>query len=136
LIKRFLLDKPENLFAQSFKYALGGGVSFVADFFILFLLTSFFHIHYLASAAIAYVLGSAVHYVLSVLFVFSSRRLENRSIEFILFALIGVIGLGMNEGIMWFFTEKIGFYYLYSKLIATFFVFFWNFSSRKYILFR
>jgi len=136
LLREFASKKSNNLFVQSFKYAVAGGVAFVFDFFSLYLLTNFLHIHYLTSAAISYMLGSAVHYVLSILFIFGSRSFENRTLEFTIFALIGLVGLGLNEGIMWVFTGKLGFYYLYSKLIATFVIFFWNFSTRKLILFR
>jgi len=136
VLKDLAFKKTNNLFLQSFKYAIGGGVAFVFDFFFLYLFTSFFHVHYLTSAAVSYLIGSVVHYGWSILFVFSSRSVEKRSVEFMIFSLVGVVGLGLNEGVMWVFTEKIGLYYLYSKLVATFFVFFWNFSTRRYILFR
>ena len=136
MLREFALKKSDNLFVQSFKYAVAGGVAFFVDFLALYLLTNYLHLHYLTSAAISYMLGSAVHYILSIFFIFGSRSLENQTLEFTIFALIGLIGLGMNEGVMWFFTEKVGLYYLYSKLIATFFIFFWNFSTRKFILFR
>ncbi len=136
MLKELRLKKSNNLFVQSFKYALAGGVAFIVDFCALYLLTNYLHIHYLTSAAISYMLGSAAHYALSILFVFGSRSLENQTLEFTIFALIGLVGLGLNEGVMWFFTEKMGVYYLYSKLIATFCIFFWNFSTRKFILFR
>ncbi len=136
MLRKFVFGKSDNLFVQSFKYALAGGVAFIVDFLALYLLTSLLHLHYLTSAAIAYMLGSAVHYILSIFFIFGSRSFENRTLEFTIFALIGVFGLGVNEGIMWFFTGRLGVYYLYSKLIATFVIFFWNFSTRKYVLFR
>lgn len=135
-IRNFAVKKSNNLYVQSLKYAIAGGVAFLVDFSALYSLTTYLHLHYLTSAAISYMLGSAVHYVLSILFIFDSRCLENQTLEFTIFALIGLVGLGMNEGVLWFFTEKVGLYYLYSKFIATFFIFFWNFSTRKFILFR
>ncbi len=136
LLKKIFYKKSNNLFLQSVQYAFGGGVAFIVDFSFLYLFTNFFHVYYLLSAAFAYMIGSAIHYIFSVLVVFPSRSFENRTIEFTIFALIGIIGLGMNEALMWFFTGRIGFHYLYSKLIATGFIFFWNFSTRKFVLFR
>jgi len=136
LLKKLTFKKSGNLFFQSFRYALSGGVAFIVDFLSLYFFTTFFQLHYLISAAISYLIGSAIHYILSILIVFPSSTLENRLAEFTIFALIGVIGLGMNEALMWIFTDRIGLYYLYSKLIATVFIFFWNFSTRKFILFR
>ncbi len=136
LLKKLSYKKSQNLFLQSFRYAVGGGIAFVFDFSSLYLLTQYGHIYYLFSAAIAYMIGSAVHYIFSIFAVFPSRTYENRTLEFTIFALIGLIGLGMNEILMWFFTAKMGYHYLYSKLLATCFIFFWNFSTRKFLLFR
>ena len=67
--------------------------------------------------------------------VFRDHTLHSHIIEFVFFAAIGVVGLGMNEAIMWMATELAGLYYLGSKLISTAVVFFWNFTARKYLLF-
>ena len=136
LLRNLSYKKSDNLFLQSFRYAIGGGIAFVVDFSFLYILTNYGHLYYLLSAALAYMIGSCVHYIFSVLAVFPSRSYENRTAEFTIFALIGLIGLGMNEMFMWFFTGRMGLHYLYSKLIATAFIFFWNFSTRKFVLFR
>jgi len=136
LLKNLSYKKSDNLFQQSFRYAIGGGLAFIVDFSLLYLLTRYGHVYYLFSAAFAYMLGSCVHYIFSILAVFPSRSYESRTVEFTIFALIGLIGLGINEMFMWFFTGRMGLHYLYSKLIATGFIFFWNFSTRKFLLFR
>ena len=51
------------------------------------------------------------------------------------FAIIGVIGLGLNELIMYCAVELIGLHYMVAKLISTALVFFWNFFARKMTLF-
>jgi len=50
--------------------------------------------------------------------------------------LVGVVGLGLNEGLLWLFTDRLQVYYLASKCIAASLVFFWNFGMRKALLFR
>ena len=124
------------LFAEFQRYLIVGGIAFVLDFTTLFLLTSIFHIHYLYSAAIGFVLGLTCNYVLSIGWVFSSRNVRNRYVEYGVFALIGVIGLGLNELAIWLLTAGSGFHYTLSKIGATVIVFFWNFSCRKFLLFR
>jgi putative flippase GtrA len=37
---------------------------------------------------------------------------------------------------MWLAVEKIGIYYIFSKIIATILVFFWNFGLRKMLVFK
>ena len=106
------------------------------DYGFLFLLTEVFGIHYLLSATISFILGLITNYLLSVVWVFNNRKLANRWAEFGVFAIIGVIGLGLNALIMYLCTDKIGIHYMLSKIISTVIVFFWNFFARKIILFK
>ncbi len=129
------LKKNDSTHIQLLRYAVVGGCAYSVDFGALFFLTDYLHVHYLVSAAAAFSLGLLTNYTLSVLWVFSKRSISNKQKEFLLFALIGLVGLGFNEAIMWLFTGLASFHYLVSKLFSTVFVFFWNFLARKKILF-
>jgi putative flippase GtrA len=133
---KLFLDKTENTLVQLFIYTFVGGFAFVVDFGTLFLLTEIFHIHYLLSAAMAFILGLITNYFLSIKWVFSIRSIENKKIEFLLFSIIGLIGLGLNELLLWIFTDLILIHYLLSKIITAIFVYLWNFIGRKYLLFN
>ena len=123
-----------NAFIQFFRYIFVGGIAFVADAGALWLCEKF--MHYLIAAAIAFVFGLVVNYVLSVCFVFSpDERTTSRTAEFIIYAVIGVIGLGLTELIMWLFTDVIGLYFLLSKIVAAAIVLVWNFVARKKIIY-
>jgi putative flippase GtrA len=52
------------------------------------------------------------------------------------FAVIGLVGLGLNELLIYFFTEYADLYYLISKMFAAALILLWNFSARKLTLFR
>ncbi len=121
---------------QLFRYTFVGGFAFLVDFGTLFILTEYFNIHYLVSAGIAFLFGLIVNYFLSVKWVFNSRVMENVWLEFILFTLIGLVGLGLNELFLYILTDIFLIYYLISKLITTFIVYFWNFFARKIFLFN
>ena len=88
------------------------------------------------SAAIAFILGLIINYFLSVNWVFNRRTLENRTFEFGIFAVIGIVGLGLNEVFIWFFTQDLQIYYLFSKIFAAIIIFFWNFFARKFTIFK
>ena len=98
-------------------------------------MTEFANFHYLTSAAIAFVAGLVVNYVLSKLWVFNKSSYKNKVAEFLMFALIGVIGLGFTELLMWLFTDIFGAYYIISKILTTMLVYFWNFFARKFMIF-
>jgi putative flippase GtrA len=128
--------KTNNTFLQLFRYTFVGGLAFLVDFSTLFALTEYLHVHYLVSAAISFVLGLIINYFLSIKWVFNNRKIENRLLEFLFFTLIGLIGLGLNELFLWILTDLLLVYYLLSKIITTFIVYFWNFFARKIILFN
>lgn len=136
MIEKILTYKTDNSFIQLFRYTLVGGLAFIVDFGLLFIFTDIFRIYYLISAALAFLSGLTTNYILSIVWVFNKRRLRNKSFEFGIFALIGFIGLGFNELFIWFFTEQFHSHYLLSKIFSTGFVYLWNFSARKFMLFR
>ena len=52
------------------------------------------------------------------------------------FAAIGVVGLALNDALIWLFTDCIGTHYMFSKIVAAAMVYLWNFFARKYLVFR
>lgn len=125
-----------NTLVQLFRYTFVGGIAFLFDFGSLYFLTDRMYVHYLVSAALAFLVGITVNYLLSIAWVFQVRTMKNIWVEVSIFAVIGIIGLGLNEIIIWFFTELVKFHYLISKLVSTVCVYLWNFFARKFVLFR
>ena len=123
-------------YQQLWRYTFVGAIAFAFDFGSLFALAHFGGVHYLVAAGIAFLIGLSVNYVLSIQWVFTRRSIGDKRVEFLLFAGIGLAGLGLNELFIWLFTEIVGFHYLASKIASTVFVYLWNFFARKYSLFR
>lgn len=115
---------------------VSGGVAFVVDASLLYILTEWLGLHYLLSTLLSYSVGLLITYAFSILWVFDYRSLESRALEFSVFAVIGVMGLGLTSLCMWLFTSGLGFHYLWSKIITTIIVFVWNFIMKKFLLFR
>ncbi|MCD6109251.1 GtrA family protein [bacterium] len=101
-----MILKNDNLLGQLIRYTFAGGLAFIVDFGGLYILTEFAHIHYLISAAISFIFGLSVNYFISIKWVFDKRSISNKKIEFFIFGAIGIFGLGMNEFIIWLFTER------------------------------
>lgn len=135
-LRALLMGSTNSTLVQLFRYTFVGGTAFVFDFGGLYLLTEHAGLHYQLSAALSFLLGLSVNYVLSVLWVFNRRTLRSRWAEFGIFALVGIVGLGLNALFMWLFTDVAGLYYLLSKVGSTVLVFLWNFFARKVSLFR
>jgi putative flippase GtrA len=129
-------NAPNALFQQLCRYTFVGAIAFVFDFISLFALTHFGGVHYLVAAGMAFIIGLSVNYALSIQWVFDKRSIGDKRLEFLIFAGIGLAGLGLNEALIWFFTEITRFHYLVSKIVSTVFVYLWNFFARKYSLFK
>ena len=140
MIKQFLhtvfVAPTNNWMLQLFRYGFVGGVAFLVDYGTLFVLTHYAGVPYLWSAAIAFILGLVTNYLISISWVFQHSGKMRVWQEFVCFAIIGVIGLGLNELIMYVGTDMMHLHYMISKLISTAIVFFWNFFARKYLVFN
>jgi putative flippase GtrA len=130
-----LIEKTHSVKIQFLRYLIVGFIAFGVDFATLYILTDIFGVHYLLSNVFGFILGLLSNYYLSIKWVFAHRKMENRKKEFFAFTAIGVIGLLINQLVMWSLTDLAEVYYLYSKIAATGVVFFWNFFARRYGVF-
>ncbi|QIK51199.1 GtrA family protein [Jeotgalibaca porci] len=121
-----------KLIGQIMKFGVVGIIATVIDFVVLTILTETFGVYYLTSAAIGFIVATLFNYVASMRYVFNSRfgPHEKRK-ELIIFILLSVVGLGLNQFFMWLFVEFFSIFYIFSKVLATVLVMAWNFVSRK-----
>ena len=131
------VNTTDNVFVQLFRYLFVGGTAFLVDYGLLYVLTEYCGMHYLLSATLAFIAGLVVNYLISTKWVFrTGAPLTNKAAEFTVFALIGVVGLLLNNVLLYVFTDICLINYMISKLIATAVVTLWNFGARKFILFN
>ncbi|MFZ2555911.1 MAG: GtrA family protein [Minisyncoccia bacterium] len=117
------------------RYGVASLLALALDTGLLLLLTEVYGVSYLISGAVGFVAGMVAIYILSIRWVFDERALDPLK-EFMLFAAIGLVGLGINELILFVFTGLVSVHYLLSKILSVALVFSWNFAARKYLLFR
>lgn len=114
---------------------VGSVLATSADMFILYELTAKLGLPYTVSAVFGYSFGMLLNYLNSILWVFSDRRFESRTIEFSAFTAIGIMGLGLTEAILYLSIDKLNMHIIMAKLLAVIIVFIWNFSMRKTLIF-
>ena len=136
LINKIFLQPTNNSLIQLFRYCFVGGFAFIVDAGGLFVLTEYAGIYYLLSATISFILGLVVNYLLSTAWIFKKSKLSTRWTEFLIYSVIGVVGLGLNTLFLWLFTDCLHIYYMLSKIITAALVMLWNFFARKIILFK
>lgn len=136
LFQKLFYGTTDKLLVQFVRYFFVGGFAFVVDFGLLYILTEYAGLHYLLSATLSFIVGLLVNYIISCIWVFNNSKFKNRIVEFLFFAAIGVVGLGLNDFFIWLFTDCIGTHYMFSKIVAATLVYLWNFFARKYLVFR
>ena len=129
----------KSLMGQFLRYMVTGGVAFVADFGLFALCLYGFGWHYLLANLVGLVAGLVLNYAMSILWVFTAcKRIlkKQKGIEFVLFALVGIAGVGINQLLMYLMVDGLGVNEMVSKMIAAVLVLMWNFGARKLMLFR
>ena len=123
-----------KLIAQFMKFGVVGVIAFVIDYGLLALLTEVFGVNYLVSATISFTVSVIFNYLASMRYVFTHKEDMSRRREFVIFVVLSVIGLSINNLCMWAGVELFGIHYLITKIVATAIVMIWNFVTRKIFL--
>lgn len=120
----------KKLIDQIIKFGIIGVIAFFIDYALLYSLTEFLHIHYLISAIISFTVSVIFNYIASIKWVFVTDSKKTSS-TFIVFIILSVIGLAINQLIMYLGVEIFHLYYMFTKIFATAIVMVYNFITRK-----
>lgn len=137
----------KKLINQIMKFGVVGFTAFFIDFGIFKLLSGVFGVYYLVANFFGFTISLIFNYVASMTFVFERKDDIDKRKEFVVFTILSVIGLILNELII--FTCIEGIYYhvpllmecvsrswaeTFGKIIATGIVMVYNFITRKIFL--
>jgi putative flippase GtrA len=130
------------------KYAFVGGFSALVDMAVLYCFTEFVFesqktgLALTVSVAAGFFVGLAVNYFLSLVFVFTSAEQKSKGRKlssFLIYAAVGIIGLGLTEGLMHLgmrFVSREGFWYLLLNCFVKGVVLIWNYIGRKIFVYK
>lgn len=115
-------------------YVMVSAIALAVDFALLLQLAR--HVHYLVAATLAFLAGCGVHYLLSVRYVFKSRRfLGQPHAERVLYVGAGIAGLLVNWLIIAACVELFALPLATAKIAASGISFFVGYLIRKLYLF-
>ena len=118
---------------QFIRYAFVGGIAALAEWGTFALCG---RLHYALATILAFLFATLVNFVLARRFVFEKKTAPKAGREIIAVYLASAVGLLFNLLLMYCFVEKLHLQPLFSKIIATGIAFFWNFFSRKFMIYR
>ena len=109
----------KKLVQQILKFGVVGVIAFLIDYGLLYVFTEWCGIYYLVSSIMSFSISVIFNYIASVVWVFDVNKKYSKLRNFVLFVVFSVIGLGINQLIMWLGVEKLNIYYMIVKLGAT-----------------
>ena len=133
----------KKIFEQFLKFGIVGVICFFIDF-IIYNIFNYLGFNYLISGLIGFVTSVIFNYILSMKFVFKHNDNMSRQKELTIFIILSVIGLIINELILYLLIDMIypkwnlisnifnlDLWKIISKLFSTGVVMVYNFISRK-----
>jgi putative flippase GtrA len=138
----------KNYITEFLKYAVVGGLAFLVDTGVLvFFKELVFHrqtgdVAIVLSTALGFVAGLIFNFIFSHIFVFKSeeqRRRGKNFFGFVVYGVIGIIGLLLTEAGMLAGTRLVGhegFYYILVKCFVAGVVLVWNYAARKKFVYK
>lgn len=143
-----MTDKQKSVIFEFMRYVVVGGVAFLADAGTMALVKELFFKENCTAwemalcVAAGFVVGLAVNYLLSNLFVFrkAEQRQKGQTLgAFLIYAAVGLIGFGITELLMWLGVMLVGadgLWYLLIKCAVAGIVLIWNYIGRKIFVYK
>ena len=140
-LKELFFAPTENGLIKFFRYCFVGGVAFLVDYAVaalVFLALGKGTLSTVLGTTAGFIFGLAVNFLLSKKFVFTEEAATgSKKSEFLVYALIGLVGLFISNLLMLVATEwvfKIS--QFIAKIIVAMIVLIYNYFARKIILYR
>ena len=134
-------NKLYDCLKEFLRYIVVGGSAFVLDFVTMCIFKElvFKGEHLFIAVFIGYLVGLIYNFLLSNWYVFKNgfEKIKGKEItSFIIFAVIGIIGLGLTEILMYLFVNILALWYIFAKILSAGIVLFWNYIARKLIIYK
>jgi len=125
----------EDLFLKFIKFGVVGVSGVFVDFGITWLLRDKLKINQYYANSTGFMCAVVSNYILNRIWTFHSTD-PSIVIQFGKFFIVALIGLGLNNGIIYLLNERRGMKFYPAKLIATGIVMIWNFGANYLFTFH
>ena len=146
ILKIFFRTTDSTLF-QFLRYLIVGGLAAFIDIIVFFFCVTFISPNIYLSKTISFIFSLLVNFLLSRSWVFSKGS-NNFKRDFLVFSLVGLIGLVLSYLILFILLQKGFLVFIFpttlnettiksiANVIAISIVIFWNFNARKKFVFK
>jgi hypothetical protein len=117
------------------RYFFVGGTAAVVDISLFSIFASYLGWPWVPVSIATFILATLTNYFLSIRFVFDSGLRHKKHVEVIGVFIVSALALIVNQVALYLAIEFMGLHLIFSKIIATGVVFFWNYYGRSKFVF-
>ena len=118
------------------KFVVVGAIGTIINLLVLYILTDKLGVYYLLSAIISFLIAMTSNFILNKIWTFEERFRTKVNTRYLKFATVSLMALAVNLLFLYFFTEIIGMYYLFSQVLAIALALVINFIGNKLWTFK
>ena len=100
------------------RFIAAGGSAATVNFALLYTLTEYFHIWYLASSLVAVVAGFITSFILQKFWTFKNKRLDRVHIQAMLHASLSIVNIILNTVLLYTLVEYVHLWYIAALCIS------------------
>ena len=112
------------------RFVFVGGACFLLDYGLLYILTEYGGLYYLFSAGISFTVSVLLNYYLCLSFVFQGAGTRTYQAHLLFFG-SSIMGLALNQILLWSLVELAALHYMLAKLIAAALVMLFNYVMKR-----
>lgn len=124
-----------NFILKFFKFAAVGFTGLIVDYAFTYLFKEVFKVQKYISNSIGFTIAATSNYVLNRIWTFESDN-PDIVIEYSEFLIISIVGLGINNLILWLIVSRFKINFYVAKFFAICVVTLWNFLANFFITFN
>jgi len=130
--------KGEGLFKRNIlaRYLVSGFSAAGTNIFLLYIFTHFFHIWYLYSSVLSFVISIAVSFSLQKLWTFQDKKTERVHHQFARYMLLALFGIILNTLLMFLFVDILNIWYILGQIMTGGLIAIFNFVMYKFFVFN
>lgn len=125
----------EAFLMKFLKFGIVGFTGLFVDYGFTYLCKEIFKIQKFVSNSIGFTLAASSNYILNRIWTFKSTN-PDIAVEYSEFLIISLIGLALNNFILWLLLKRFNWNFYFCKLIAIGFVTIWNFLANALFTFK
>jgi len=123
------------IYLKFLKFGLVGISGTLVDYSITFICKEWLKLNKYIANSSGFIVAASSNYYFNRIWTFESTN-PNISVEYMKFFIIALIGLGLSNSIIWYFSKKTKYNFYIIKGFAIMVIFLWNFGANYLITFK